>query len=418
MKNDVESLKTKIFILSKTYSLLNSYFVHWQDSLELDLDKLYRENIPRILQTENDYDFFLAMQEFLASFNNTHTQYVDFQLFPFLRGNIGFNFKRIDGKWIVKYSKLDSLQVGDVINKVNDEPFDEYYERIKKYISASGERARLNNFCSQSYLFPIEFSISLEDGRTLLINQKDNLDKDIQPETSGKWLEEGKVAYIKIPNFRDPIMENKAIEFVEQFFDSPAIIVDLRENPGGSTPSKLTKKLMNKPYRWWLESTNQNYGIFNFTYENYSKMIQSVEDDVSKNYIQGCINSLKPFSRAQMLWHTDIRQPHDESYNGKLILLIDGQVISAAEDFAMPFKDNGRAILVGETTQGSTGQPYVFEFSDQKMVIVGAKRAHFPDGSPFEGKGIKPDIEIETTIEDIKAGKDTVLDYVMQNLVN
>jgi carboxyl-terminal processing protease len=93
-------------------------------------------------------------------------------------------------------------------------------------------------------------------------------------------------------------------------------------------------------------------------------------------------------------------------------------VISAAEDFAMPFKDNGRATLVGETTQGSTGQPYIYKFDEQKLVTVGAKRAYFPDGSPFEGKGIEPDIEIKTTIEDIKAGKDTVLDYVLENLIN
>ncbi|MHA2357790.1 MAG: hypothetical protein ACXABK_03345 [Candidatus Heimdallarchaeaceae archaeon] len=264
MQKECVSLDTRIFILSKAYSLVNSYFVHRQDCLDLDIDQLYQKTIQKVIEAENSYDFFLAMQEFMAPLNNSHTLYFDFQLMPFIRGDIGFNFKNVEGKWIVTQSNLDSLQMGDIIELIDGETIDNYYKRMKKYISSSGERARLNFFCSQSYLFPIEFSLTLEDNRTLVINQKEILEKIIPPEVSGKWLEEGKVAYIRIPNFLEPKMENKALELVEEYFDSNVIVIDLRGNLGGSSPRKLTKKLMNRPYKWWLESTKQHHGIFNF----------------------------------------------------------------------------------------------------------------------------------------------------------
>jgi len=75
-----------------------------------------------------------------------------------------------------------------------------------------------------------------------------------------------------------------------------------------------------------------------------------------------------------------------------LPFLIDGGCYSSCEDFSMPFKDNHRALLIGQATSGSTGQPYVTDLGNGMLLLVGAKRAIFPDGTPFEGVGIKPDV--------------------------
>ena len=57
----------------------------------------------------------------------------------------------------------------------------------------------------------------------------------------------------------------------------------------------------------------------------------------------------------------------------------------------MPFQDNGRAKLIGETTAGSSGQSHHVDFGDGFYAWVGAKREAFPDGATFEGIGIQPD---------------------------
>jgi len=96
-------------------------------------------------------------------------------------------------------------------------------------------------------------------------------------------------------------------------------------------------------------------------------------------------------------------------YKGKLIILTDRRCASACEDFVVPFKDNHRAIIIGEETAGSTGQPYIYRFNKDIFIRIGTKRVYMPDGSPFEGKGILPDIKIQPTIKDIKIGRDVIL---------
>lgn len=102
-------------------------------------------------------------------------------------------------------------------------------------------------------------------------------------------------------------------------------------------------------------------------------------------------------------------EPAAEAHRGRLALLIDGTVGSAAEDFAMPFKDNGRAVLIGETTAGSSGQPHAIDLGDGFRAWVGAKREAFPDGTMFEGVGIAPDLIMERTAVDLWESRDRVL---------
>jgi len=95
-------------------------------------------------------------------------------------------------------------------------------------------------------------------------------------------------------------------------------------------------------------------------------------------------------------------------------LLVDGFCNSACEDFVEPFKTSGRALLVGETTNGSSGQPYLFDFGNGMSFRVSSKRYYLPDGSAFEGVGMKPDVEVKPTLEDWKAGRDPVFEKAIE----
>ena len=70
-------------------------------------------------------------------------------------------------------------------------------------------------------------------------------------------------------------------------------------------------------------------------------------------------------------------------------------------------------MIVGETTEGSSGQPYIYDFDDQISIAIGTKREYLPDGSPFEGRGIEPDVSVQPTIQDLKAGRDVVLEKAL-----
>ena len=68
-----------------------------------------------------------------------------------------------------------------------------------------------------------------------------------------------------------------------------------------------------------------------------------------------------------------------------------------------------RAVLIGETTAGSSGQPLFIDLGDGFRAWIGTKRETFPDGRAFEGVGIAPDMEIVQTATDLREGKDRVL---------
>ena len=96
-------------------------------------------------------------------------------------------------------------------------------------------------------------------------------------------------------------------------------------------------------------------------------------------------------------------------YTGRLIVLVDRVCSCGCEDFVMPLKVTKRAQLVGETTAGTFSLTNRTQFDNGMMLNVSSIRHTFPDGSRFEGVGITPDVEIEPTPQDLKAGRDIVL---------
>ena len=80
----------------------------------------------------------------------------------------------------------------------------------------------------------------------------------------------------------------------------------------------------------------------------------------------------------------------------------------------MPFKITKRAQLIGETTAGTFSFTNFTQFENGMLLNVASVRHTFPDGSRFEGIGIMPDTEIHPTVQDMKIGKDVVLERALQ----
>jgi carboxyl-terminal processing protease len=58
----------------------------------------------------------------------------------------------------------------------------------------------------------------------------------------------------------------------------------------------------------------------------------------------------------------------------------------------------------------------VLDLGHDMIVLVGAKREMFPDGSRFEGVGIKPDLPISPSPDDLRQGRDVVLQAARERL--
>jgi carboxyl-terminal processing protease len=286
---------------------------------------------------------------------------------------------------VVVSSQDSHLRRGAIVRTLDGKAVDDFVREQAQYIAASNDRLARTHVFTYAGLFPEHISIGLLDGRVLIVDRSVRADapEAVAPIVSeGRWLREGQVAYIRIPGFGDPAFERTALDLVRQFASSPNLVIDVRGNGGGSTPFQLIAALMNRPRRSWIEGTPQHIALFE------AQGMPPLR--VSREFLP--------------------QSPSSDAYAGRLFLLVDRFCGSACEDFVMPFKDTHRAVVVGETTQGSSGNPYRADLGHGMRVAIGAVRYRFPDGTPFEGVGIAPDITIERRLTDVAAARDAVLE--------
>ena len=96
-------------------------------------------------------------------------------------------------------------------------------------------------------------------------------------------------------------------------------------------------------------------------------------------------------------------------YMGPVVILTGGVTSSTAEDLAISLREAGRALLVGERTAGSAGNPIDRELPGGGTFRMATFRAYLPDGGEYVGVGVTPDIEIGIAAADIRNGIDPVL---------
>jgi carboxyl-terminal processing protease len=386
------SLVERALVASKIYAAIQTYFAHGSGVPKLDLDVAYKSYLDQALGAKDRREFDLATLEFIAQLRNKHTQFDDQWLRRTHGQPLGFGVLLVEDKWVISRTRDSRLKPGDVVRAIDGVDVEEFVGAKQKYINESSERGARNLVFDfdRTYLFPRRFTLELEDGRKLKIDRRDP-DKDSAPNSrlrasEGRWLSEGTVGYIKIPAFNDPSYERTAIGLVKEYRGARCLILDLRGNGGGTTPYELIGELMDREWRGWSTSTP----------------------------LLIALALARGFPPAQQRTESRKSEPRAGAFTGRLVLLVDRFCCSACEDFVMPFKDNGRAILVGETTEGSSGQPYNLNLGNGMSLQVGAERHTFPDGSPFESVGITPTITIDRRLADIRDGVDPVLDKAIE----
>jgi carboxyl-terminal processing protease len=378
-------LSDRMFVATKIYSTIESYFAHRQGIAGLDLDTEYKTYLARAVAVKDRREFDLATLEFIAKLRNKHTQFDDQWLHRRDGQPLGFSVLPVEDKWVIGWSHDGRMEKADVVRAIDGLGIQAFIKDKQRFIAASSERGAQAQVFARPYLFPQQFTLELENGRQVVIDRK-SLERNQTRETrplavEGRWLSKDSVGYVKVPSWNDSKYEKAALDWVRKLRGAKCLIVDVRDNGGGSTPFELIRELMNVEWRYWRTSTPSL---------------------VALHRAQGA-------PAAQLRMDSDRNRPRAGAFSGKLILLVDRASCSATEDFVMPFKDNGRADIIGETTEGSSGQPCFVNFDNGMRLMVGAARHSFPDGSPFESLGIEPTIPVALRLSDLRKGIDPVL---------
>ena len=402
------SINERVLTASKVHSLLQLYFSSSEGASDPSFDVSYKDYLRTVLAVDNRREFDLATMEFVAQLHNGHTFFWDAWLDKNNQQPLGFYAAPLDGYWVVQTSFLAGLKPGDVIVRIDNTPTEAFFQQQQRYIAASSSAAQRHNLFLLPYLFPEQFTLTLDGDRKVTVD-REKIEEPGQ-ETEGRWLKPGATAYIRIPAFFGAPFEQRALEYLQQFQNAKTLIIDVRNNGGGIPPKRLIKALMDRPYHEWKESTTIRFPLVDLDPDEE----RSRESTMQPESLRGCKYGDDHLCNLPVTWGGGVVAPNPNGFHGRVILLVDRGCVSACEELVEPFKDSGRAMVVGETTEGSSGMPYLYDFHNGMTLKIAVKRQYFPDGSEFEGVGIKPDIEARPTIQDLRNGRDPVLEKALQ----
>lgn len=412
------SLHTRTMIVSRLWMAVQFYFAHWQDvEPDFALEKEISDLMQVAIDTDDRFQFTLEMMRFISRLNNSHSWYYDQQVVRNHMQKRAYKLSSLDDEhWYVKESYVDSLQPGDIISHIEGKSCAEWFTQLRPYMNASSERIARRSFDGRIRMFiPQVSTFTLQDGREIEVDH--DLAQPPPPlserHTTGEWIDQGKIGLIYVPSFNEDRFETIAIEYLEQFKDADTVIIDLRDCTGGNTPFKLIYALMTHSFRMWSEATPVHLSLFHYRYQERAwGRSHAAKEESSRSGYYDAMN--EHFRHPMFVWDAPVEQAKTPIFTGNLILLTGIDIGSAGEDFVIPFKNTGRATLIGGTTLGSTGQPYHYHFDEDIWLAIGTKRVYFPDGTRYEGIGIEPDIHIQPTIEDLRAGRDVVMEKALE----
>jgi carboxyl-terminal processing protease len=122
---------------------------------------------------------------------------------------------------------------------------------------------------------------------------------------------------------------------------------------------------------------------------------------------------LEPFTRAAMLSSAATLA----RFRGPVVLLTGARTASAAEVFAASLREEGRARVVGEPTCGCVlGIRERHPLPDGGVLDISEMDYHTAGGTRLEGRGLRPDLEVAPTREDLTRGRDRALDVAVEML--
>lgn len=193
---------------------------------------------------------------------------------------------------------------------------------------------------------------------------------------SVNWkVEDGNIAYISIDQFGDDtttLMQQAAKEISQK--KSKAIVLDLRNNPGG-----------------YLQSSVDVSGLF------LPKGSVVVKEKNKDNQV------------------TEEKTTTDPILNNyKIYILVNGGSASAAEITAGALQDLSNAVLIGEKTFGKGSVQNLQPLANGATLRVTIAHWFTPKDRAIDKVGITPNIEIKLTDEDIKANLDPQLERALQ----
>lgn len=373
----------RTWIASRLYVAVTTYFPFRDPDQRARFDSDYRSYLAAMLPSDDREAFDWATMRLMGSLGHGHTWFDDEWLERRNSAPLGFDARKIAGEWVVVASELKSPGRGDVIERIGGQPIQDFFATRRSLIPASSPATAEALLFRSPLLFPKSLVVTLAGGSETSIDRHRESAAPQPSRTTGRWLVEGHIAYIRIPSFMSSGFEATAVQLLSHYFRANTLILDLRGNPGGLVKAQeLQRAFFADPYPTWMERSPLRLGVM-ADYEGY----RTATTESGPRMCPG----------------------NPDAYRGKVIILTDRRCGSYCEDFILPFKLTKRARLIGTVTSGTYASTYEESLGNGMHFLVATTAELFPDGSQFEGVGLEPDVNVTDDINAVRNGQDVVL---------
>jgi hypothetical protein len=193
-------------------------------------------------------------------------------------------------------------------------------------------------------------------------------------------LRDGQIAYIYYDSFDGMITDYDMDYLIEKYKNTKGMIIDVRNNFGGSASNifMLAKRFIKVETHLFDSRLKNGPGHDDFT-------------------------ALTPTSIS----------PSAITYNGKVCVLTNRKVFSAASVFTLAMREIPGVTIVGDTTGGGLGLPVGIELPNEWQIHCAGSQLLSTTGENFE-LGIPPDIQVDMKKEDIDRGVDSIIEKAIE----
>lgn len=401
------SVAERVAGLSRLWSEARDGFVWFDQVPDLDWDQAYLDFIPMVLETEDTASYYRVLMRFAALLQDGHSsvtppQALHAQFFsrPPLRSAL------VDADVVIMEIRSPVLEalgldVGDRVIAIDGQEVHAHaavtWGPLVAASTAQDRAVRLYDYrlLAGAADVPVSLRLGKADGREIEVEiPRNRYGRTGPPPSESFQVRSDGVAVLSAGQFGS----DAALKLFEANLDAimaaPGLILDLRGNGGGST-------LHGWDILTWLSA----------------KPLQGTR---ARHRVGDGLDRARSGAQTALRWRElgggPYRRERARVFAGPVAMLIDARTYSAAEDTAAAFRLMQRGVIIGEPSGGSSGQPLFFDLPGGGSARICVKRDEYPDGSTFVGVGVLPDIEVRATLDDIRSGRDPVMERALAYL--
>lgn len=383
---DWKSKELRFITLARYWNIIE-YFYPYKYAADKKWDDVLMNMIPKFVNPKTEEEFHLAMLELVVCIDDSHGVFFT----PLTNKYFGekwqsARFDIIDNKAIVtsfhndSLAKINDIQIGDVISKVDGKTINELLLKNRKYTTASNEAIKLNNNYYSIFKGNADSMLVEVERNGVISTKKYNCylweDLKFKNPVKEKWkLINDSVGYVNLGDLIITVVD----QMMKELDDTKTIIFDIRNYPRGTI-----------------------YKIARYIVPNNTQFVKFTIPDLTYP--------------GKFKWKDGMNcgTSNEKKYKGKVILLVNEETQSQAEFTAMAFQKAENVITVGSQTAGADGNVSEVRLAGGFWSLMTGIGVYYPDESETQRVGIKVDVEVKPTIKGIKEGRDEVLEKALE----